>query len=66
MRGRVRGGAWREWVVQSLHRVRMIRREVVWVVLQGFGTLMGVCTVAVGRAQLCGLVREGMVRDGEV
>ena len=40
VRGRVRGGAGREWVVQSLHRVRMIRKEVVWVVLQGVGTLM--------------------------
>ena len=34
------GKGWREWVVQSLHRVRMIRKEVVWVVLQGVGTLM--------------------------
>ena len=34
------GKGWRAWVVQSLYRVRVITRAVVWVVLQGVGTLM--------------------------
>ena len=53
-------------MVQSLYRVGVITRAVVWVVLQGVGTLMVARSVAVGRAQLCGMVREGMVRDGAV
>ena len=36
------------------------------VVVQGVGTLVVVGSVAVGRAQSCGLVREGAVRTGAV
>ena len=45
------GKGWRSWVVKSLYRARVIRRAVVWLVLQGVGTLMVVGSVAVGRAQ---------------
>ena len=58
------GKGWRAWVVKSLNRVRVIRRAVVLLVLQGVGTLMVVWSVVVGRAQLCGLVRRGTVREG--
>ena len=51
-------------MVKSLNRVRVIRRAVVLLVLQGVGSLMVVWSVVVGRAQLCGLVREGTVREG--
>ena len=51
-------------MVKSLNRVRVIRRAVVLLVLQGVGTLMVVWSVVVGRAQLCGLVRRGTVREG--
>ena len=60
------GKVWREGAVQWVHQFRNIRRVVLWVVLQGFGTLMVVCTVGVGRAKLCGLARKGMVRGGAV
>ena len=58
------GKGWRAWVVKTLNRVRMIGRAVVLLVLQGVGSLMVVWSVVVGRAQLCGLVREGTVREG--
>ena len=58
------GKGWRAWVVKTLNRVRMIGRAVVLLVLQGVGSLMVVWSVVVGRAQWCGLVREGTVREG--
>ena len=58
------GKGWRAWVVKTLNRVRMIGRAVVLLVLQGVGSLMVVWSVVVGRAQLCGLVRRGTVREG--
>ena len=36
------GKVWREGAVLWVHRFRKIRRVVLWVVLQGFGTLMAV------------------------
>ena len=35
------GKVWREcWAVKSVHQFHKMERVVVWVVLQGFGTLM--------------------------
>ena len=49
--------------MRVLHQGRMLWREVVRVVLYRAGLVL-VCSVGVGRVQLCSVVREGMVRDG--
>ena len=58
------GKGWRACVERSLIRVRVIGRVIVLLVLQGVWCLVVVWSVVVGRAQLCGLVREGTVREG--